>query len=496
MYGPLKTDSGARIHSVVNYGPRQVLVIDLVAELTPERLSDALDHSRRALQEVTNGSTLHGPTRSVSIPVDATVGMIQAIASPRSGLLIGSDGPQPMSFLDLLRVVRCTVRERSDIWYYAVDRQQTYEVPIFATDETDIFEVWRYWNKTLNKVGHPMTSLYVMPGGGEEEWRDESAKYELERSLLALQMRPARKWPIIDFAGDVVHLCDLLALEYFDVLPWEIPVSISAEHPGRHESDTELANNLMQGTIFLLRIVRDTLIGACKASDVGAVRIEFRYDPQPTAQPLRLGSYQEPVLSVYWSSALQEALIANAEAVQLSLGQILANVIAPDQRSVFLAAWGSAPPAIRIDVISIEQHQKIMSDPLSVHSWHRSHWTQRLLSYLFEEGIECKTYSGEDAKRLDSATIYPWLLDQLHKQFDRYSRTSILEFALTQLEALYCKRRWTDLQLAHKTGFPTYSHSGVEKLREQQKRAVHAVPSDHTDRGRVARVARTRRSGC
>ena len=468
VYGPLKTDDGARIHSVVSYGPRQVLIIDLVAELTQERVSDALDRSSRALREITSGSTLRGPTRSVTIPVDATVGVIQAIASTRSGFVINATGPRPMSFLDLLRIVRCTVRERSDIWYYAVDRQQTYEGLIFATDETDIFEVWRDGNKTLNRIGRPITGLYVGPGGGEEEWKDESLKYELERSLLALQMRPARKWPIIDFAGDVVHLCDLLSLEYYEVLPWEIPISISAEHPERYEYDTALASNLMQGTIFLLRIVRDTLIGACKVSDVAAVRIEFRYDPHPEALPLRLGSYRERVLSIYWSSALQHALIADVEAVQLDLGHILANVFAPDQRSAFLTAWESAPPAIRIDVISIEQYQKMLSDPLSLHCWHRGHWTQKLLSYLFEEDIECKTYSGEDAKRLDTETIYPWLLNQLHKQFDRYNRTSILEFALTQLEALYCKRRWTDLRLAHKTGFPIYSHSGVEELREEQ----------------------------
>ena len=39
---------------------------------------------------------------------------------------------------------------------------------------------------------------------------------------------------------------------------------------------------------------------------------------------------------------------------------------------------------------------------------------------------------------------------------------------MSQLERLYCKRRWTDEHLAHVTGFPTFSHAAVERLREQR----------------------------
>ena len=318
IYGPLRTESGSRIHSAITYGPRQILIIDLVADLTGESLAAAFEASCRALDEITNGSLLSGPAGSLTVPSDAEIGTLQAIASSGSGFAAFPNGEPPPTLLDILRIARSSVKERSDIWYYARDRKRGFESGLFAVGELDIWEYWRHNGKTLGRVGRPMGGTLLVWRGAEEEWKDESQRYELERALLPLQLRPSRAWPIIDVDGDEAHLCDLLSMEYFQVLPWEIPVAISAEHPGDHGFDADLIGNLTQGMIFLLGIVRGDFVDVCRFSGIAALRIEFQYDPRPDAPALRFGDYLAPVMTLYWGASLQDALIENAESCAVS----------------------------------------------------------------------------------------------------------------------------------------------------------------------------------
>ena len=467
--GPLRTERGSSIHSVITYGPRQFLAIDLVAELTLESLESGFARSCRALDGITSGSSLSGPAGVLTIPSNAEIGIIQVIATSGSETRIMSIRQPPLTLLDFLWIARSSVRERADMWYYAKDRESGYEEGLSAVGEMDLWEYWRQNGKTFRRLGRPMSGMFVMWHGAEEEWKNESQRYELERALLALQIRPSRAWPIVDFAEDEVDLCDLLSMEYLQVLPWETPIAISPENPGDHGVDTDLIHNLTQGMIFLLGIIRREFVDVCRASGISAVRIDFRHDPRPDAPPLRFGNYEAPVMTVYWGASLQDAHIDDPDAVQSAIGQIVSQIFPTSpQRDALLVAWDAAPPALRIDPISIGQHQKRLDDPYRVHSWHRSTWTRRLLTHLFESGVEPKTYCGEEAKRLDTETIYPWLLSSLHQQFGLHDRISVLDFALSQLERLYCKRRWTDEHLAHVTGFPTFSHAAVERLREQR----------------------------
>ena len=418
IYGPLRTERGSRIHSVITYGPRQFLVIDLVAELTQESLESGYARSCRALDGITRGSSLSGTSGSLTIPPNAEIGTIQVIAASASATLGISTRQPPLTLLDFLRIVRSSVRERADMWYYARDRETGYQEGLSAVGEMDLWEYWRQNGKTFRRLGRPMGGMFVMWDGAEEEWKDEGQRYELERALLALQLRPCRAWPIIDFAVGEVDLCDLLSMEYLQVLPWETPIAISPEHPGDHGFDTDLIRNLTQGTIFLLGIIRREFVDVCRASGISALRLDFRHDPRPDAPPLRFGNYEAPVMTVYWGASLQDAHIEDPDAVQSAIGQIVSQIFPTSpQRDALLAAWDAAPPALRIDQISIGQHQKRLDDPYRVHSWHRSTWTRRLLTHLFESGVEPKNYGGEEAKRLDTETIYPWLLSSLHQQF-------------------------------------------------------------------------------
>ena len=469
ILGPLTTENGARIHSILTYGTRQILIIDLVAELTEESLESGYVRSCRALEGITTGSSLRGPAGSLRIRPDAEIETVQVLATSGSATQIISSGLPPLTFLDILRIIRSSVKERDDIWYYARDRKAGYEEGLFAVQEMDLWEYWRHNGKTFQRVGRPMDGMFVIWSGAEEEWKDESQQYELEQALLALQLRPPRAWPIIDFDEDEVHLCDLLSMDYLLVLPWEIPVAVSPDHPEDHSSDTDLIYNLSQGIIYTLGAIRRDFVKLCRISGISGLRIDFRYNPLPDAQPLSVGDYSAPVMTVNWGASLQNALIEDSDAVQAVIGQIVSQVFtASSQRDSFLEMWGAAPPALRIDQISIGQHHKRLDDPHRVHSWHRNTWTRHLLTHLFEAGVEPKNYSGDEAKRLDTEIIYPWLLGRLRKQFAAYDRISVLEFALSQLESLYCKRRWIEEGLAHVTGFPTFSHTAAQRLREQR----------------------------
>ena len=110
------------------------------------------------------------------------------------------------------------------------------------------------------------------------------------------------------------------------------------------------------------------------------------------------------------------------EAVEAQIGEILAKALpAQDLRQEFLRAWGQGAPCVRRDAIFFEQKAVHEVDPIMVDAVHRSEASKRLAEHLSgSHRVSSGSYSGDEAKFLENYTIYPWLINHLRVDLQRY----------------------------------------------------------------------------
>ncbi len=172
-----------------------------------------------------------------------------------------------------------------------------------------------------------------------------------------------------------------------------------------------------------------------------------------------------PVLRVLWGESLREALFENSLLLQSEVGAMLVELLEDGpSRELFQSAWADVSPVIRLDAIPVAQRRMQLPGPSDVHLWHQSYWLKKLSAHLIEARVKPGTYVGEEAKRLDTDTIYPWLIGQLRELLAQHDRGEMLRCGAAQLEYLHCQRWWTDKNISLMTGMPDYNDSVVQQL--------------------------------
>ena len=78
-----------------------------------------------------------------------------------------------------------------------------------------------------------------------------------------------------------------------------------------------------------------------------------------------------------------------------------------------------------------------------------------MVAHLQEAGIAPGSYSGNEAKRIESDIVYPWLTARLHEELSAFDKTAVLGYALTQLECTNCHRWWKIEKTAYEVGSPS-----------------------------------------
>ena len=455
----LTTPTGRHLHFAA-YEPNQVLLVDLVTTINSTQLGDALEHSSEALAAA-----------AATFPEDATVGALQVIATPSFGYAIAMEpcGAVVMALQDVLRIVGDVADEPADLWRYVVD-QQPGDIHLWAPNELDKWETWKANDKAF-PGGPSISSLFCVMDSSDVEWTAESGKSDLERALLALQLAPTRDWPLVKISGDEAEIADFASQQHHDIYLWDVPVAVSMQPHGFSRAEADTIINLVSGLGFVLKHVREPLQSALLAAGATALRVEFRAAARPDADPIRAENFDPPVLVIQCGSSLRDELMRDRAAVQSRLGQILGEaLVAGPDRSAFLDAWEGAPPAVRFDAYTVLQTRQVLPPAAQTEAWNANQWTTRLQQHLQATHVEPGGYAGEAAKRLDSETIHPWLLARLREKFGRHDRAHLLEFALSQLERLSSERWHTDRQVSALTGFPAYSSTKAQQLREQKQR--------------------------
>lgn len=468
--GLISLEGVPRVLPLLRYGPRQWVAMDVVAELDGGSLDDALASSRDALAQVMPERTLSTSGGPIGIPDDATIAKVQVIAVPRlpDHLGIQAGGPRPMPLQDVLHIARAAAKEPTDLWYYLSDLDAPTRPKIVALGEIGAWEAWRNNGKTLWPSAHQVESIFIADDGVEQEWAAAHSKFNVEQSLLALEMPPARDWPAIDIEDDGVILADRRQQLFCAVFPWEIPVAIIEDYTSADQSAASLLHNMASGMGFVLQRTRTAVVDTLADSGIKALRIDFCHDPLPDAPPLEI-DFAPPVLRVTWGLSLGDSLQDDNHFLQSRIGEAIAECLPGLHKEQFESAWADAPPAIGFGTISVAQRRTELPAPIGVHQWHQTRWIKALSAYLLAEEVEAGTYTGEAAKRLLNETVYPWLIGKLQEQLALYDRQELLEYAITQLEHLHCQRWRMGKDLSLMTGFSDYNEANVEKLRKERR---------------------------
>ena len=455
---------------VVEYSPQQVLLVALTAALTGDRLQQALDSQQRALSADWGVERLQG---QLSVPSDAEIEALQVVACAESPRVFTSLGAPMMTLQDLLWTCRSTSRSPADLWHY-VRARRIESTRLFVSDEIDAWEWWVGNDKSFHAGGSRLDSMGIVPGFADAEWRWAAGMSDTERALLALGLRGATDWPIVDDSGTDVLVLDLVEGEMIRVLRWHVPIGFYRGPASRAPQSNDLLADLIDGTAFRLAGIKDICERLLQQAGITSLMITFCYDPDGST-PLAASADSTPgTLGIAWADILGDAMIETPEAVEAQIGAILAKALpAQELRQEFLQAWGQGAPCIRRDVIYFEQKTVHEVAPVIVDPVHRSEASRRLAEHLSGSSeVSRGAYAGDEAKFLENDTIYPWLINHLRADLQRYDSDEMLTYALGQMELLNCKRHTDEKRLALRLGFAERSAAGDQLADDDRKEAI------------------------
>ena len=317
---------------VVSYSPHQVLLVGLTAALTSDKLQQTLDFQQKALSADRDVAKLQ---KQLAVPPDAEIEALQIVACPAPPLVLGSLDVPMMTLQDLLWICRSTSRSQADLWHY-VRARRIELTPLFVSDEIDAWEWWVGNDKSFHAGGTPLGGMGIVPGFAEAEWQWAADMANTERALLALDLRGATDWPIVDDSGTDVLVVDLVEGEMVRVLRWRVPIGFYTGPASRAPQSVDLLSNLIDGTAFRLAGMKDICERLLEQAGIVSLMVTFRYDPDGSA-PLAGSARSIPgALEVVWADTLGDAMSDTPEAVEAQIGAILATALpAQEQRQEF-----------------------------------------------------------------------------------------------------------------------------------------------------------------
>jgi hypothetical protein len=462
--GPIQAGQGSTIHSLVFFNRRQILALDVASGLTPDVIQSRLDAGSRTLNRVRPASEVSTPGGDEQIPEDAEIVRAHVIAGPHLGVPFGLNHPALM-LEDLEWILHTSHESPEDLWYFIRDLTQPSNVrEMFAWDLIDRWEVWRP-QKSFYRGGVPLTGMFFAPHAAAAEWENAVSAAPTERALHALGLPPLRDWPAVLNNRRGTEIGDIRTDTMYQILPQPIPVAVAKTDPSApHELNTTLWR-LAESVVWKLNHSMDAFHEAAARSGLDALRIVFELQDRDSGPPLTVVNMADGVLSIGWDARLQAALAENSFAVEKLTGEVVTHAMTAAVRDQFVAAWDVAPPGIRVDGYTVRQRAQRLPEPLPPHTAVRSDVLRQLGEHLAATNHEPAVLQGADATRLESQTVFPWLVTTFHKTIHRLAEEELLTFALAQLECVHHQRLMLDKELSWQRGFPTRGATdGSERL--------------------------------
>ena len=461
VIGPLRDDRHPQLHSVIRYSDTQYLAVSVAANLDLEALHKTVEDAAHCLDQVRPGSSLRTTTGIKTIPGSARLYRLLIVAQPQA-VMIGGHPEQrcaAITLQDLMWIRRTIGRDEIDLWYFIRDCIEQRRVGrVFALHGIDLWESWRTQGKSLYRGARELAGMLIAPDRSLAEWQLASEQRDIELALYTLGMDRISEWPLHSLDTESKLVGDAVAGTLYRLIVCETPVAVALHARSRAEHSSELAYRLGECVAHKLECTKGLLVNRMRASGLRSLRIEFVFEGGTHDLPFRVVKLDGEVLVVGCAPNLQERLQEDSRSVETRFGVLLAEAIASGTASEeFVAAWIDAPPGIRVDVISVDPQVKETPRAIPLHESHRGAHLAELGAHLEANSVQPGSYHGNEAKRLETETIYPWLISRLHEELSAFDRVAVLGFVLTQLECTNCQRWWKIERTAYDIGSPSES---------------------------------------
>ena len=459
VLGPLSDDQYPLLHSVIRYSDSQYLAVSVVGGLDPQVLQERTEAAAIHLDTVAAGSTLAGVKGTVSIPATAQLCRLLIVAQPQDAMIYIPAGAKCalMTLEDLDWIRRTIGRDEIDLWYFVRDRVEQPRIgQLRSWDGVDLWEAWRDHGRSFYRGARTIDLLSVEPHYSLREWQNAAEQRDIDEALSVLDMGRVSAWPWHSLDGDSKLVGNIRAGVLYRLVVCETPIAVALYAGSGGEQRFGLARNLGNCMAYKLECVTACLVDLMQSAGLPSLRIEIAHIDGNQDSPIQMTATGDGVLVVGCASNLEELLHEDPRSVEAQLGALLADAVAGEAAPEgFIAAWNDAPPGIRVDVIAVGPK---VQRTLGAHPLHDSHRSARLMElgeHLEAIGTEPGTYEGDDAKQLETDTIYPWLIERLHEELSSFDRDGVFRFALTQLERTNCQRWWSTEETAYEAGTPS-----------------------------------------
>ena len=476
VFGPVRASHGSPPHWAVVYSPRQVLIVDVVAGLSPPSFLNRMQTGVESLRRIAPGAALVSDAGAFPIEPDAQVFTLQITAHPDKHLSLG--GHPSCHFRGFLWLVRTSARCSEDLWYFLRDfARMEAATEVFSPDLVAAWELWRSSGKTFPLGGRPPSGIFIDPMWGETQWSAAAESAAVERALALLEFPWLSAWPMVDKTDDGWHLANLnLGIEYH-VLPRPVPVAVSMVDFIDPSAGGPNLSAFATGILWKLKHMEKALQSAAEVTDFQALQIGFVSDHQASVgQPLRVVQRNRQLVTLGWNDYLFQALEDDSLGIEELTGRLLSEVFdSPEARDTFTGAWDDAPPGVRLDRVDVPHQASGYPEPIRSHRSQLSAVMQELGQHLVYSAVEPGRYGDDRAKNLESMTIYPWLIARLHQVLEHYSADGLVAMALLQLERANYKRTVGFEGLATRRGFPVHIDPATDPTEEQPRAVFNLV---------------------
>ncbi|GAB2472375.1 hypothetical protein [Jatrophihabitans fulvus] len=493
LMGPADVGADRLIHSLLMFGDRKVVALDVVPGLTRSDLGAHMPaEGDDPLDKVVPGATLTAGGKEFEIPSDAVVARGRVLAVPEGMGGIGGRDVPLMTLADLEWIIHRSHESPDDLWAFLLDLERPEPFRSFGWDMIDRWEVWRPQRSFLQSGTAP-TFMMFAPHAAAVEWEEAARATPVERALHRLGMREIRSWParMTDEPG-VADLLDLTCDEAWTVLAHPFPVAIRRTDLSGSRENSDALWHVATSIAWKFKHCAEELAAAASVSDVQTLSIRFRRvegeDPHGAAADggvdiaatianvLRAAGGDSPdQLTIEWDDRLPGLLVADAGAGESRLGELIAEKLAPNVREAVREAWNSAPPGLRMDGYTVRQRISELPDPDQPSLVARASMLRELAEHVAAAGFTPGLLLGAEARDFESKLVFPWLLRRLHQHLANLDPDALVAHGLAQLERAHHQRWMEDRKLSWMLGFPQGPAEGVADDRDEAAKATRTI---------------------
>ena len=308
----------------------------------------------------------------------------------------------------------------------------------------------------------------------------------LERALLQLGLGDSRRWDAIEYRPDTSQgkLGHLPSGPVWFVRT-DLPiVGVHCFDGSTPDSVKELLASLSDGVLWRLRKSESLRQLIISGQEGAALKLWFQPSDVDEGSPvIRSAGWTADRLVLEFDTRLKPFREEHSTGVEDVIGAAIASGMTEHgvAQEDFVAAWSAAPPGFRMDGSRLPVGPSVLPSPHGFNDAMQSESIRALANELLAANVAPGDYEGREATDLESTVVFPALRELLAVSSRPFDSSSLLQYALTQLECSLCQDHVDKLKRGWNERFPVLGYDPIErKLNEGRNafrlsRAIRAV---------------------